>query len=72
MLKRNSTDSASMKIPIRTPRSRKNNANRQPYQHMLVQKYMQLSNNAFNFWKIEEQLRNKIKSRELTCLISSK
>ena len=53
MLKRNSTDSASMKIPIRTPRSRKNNANRQHYRHMLVQKYMQLSNNAINFWKIE-------------------
>lgn len=52
MIKRNNSDNLNIKIPIRTPRSTKNNANVPAYQHVLLHKYMQLSSNAVYFWKI--------------------
>lgn len=52
MIKRNSSEHYNIKIPIRTPRSTKNTLNGSTYQHILLQKYLQLSNNAVYFWKV--------------------
>jgi hypothetical protein len=52
MFKRNSSEQYNLKIPIRTPRSSKNAPSGVSYHHILLQKYLQMSNNAVYFWKI--------------------
>lgn len=51
MIKRNISEQSNIKIPIRTPRSTKNGSSGSVYPHSLLQKYLQLSNNAVYFWK---------------------